>query len=105
MGRFNARRFAALDETIETTPDYKQARQLAQQTKREPQFKSSVITLNPKIDSGSQRRLQCSLSWSRVFKYLAPDADPSIQERPTLWGVPVDIEVNSPPRSFGEKAN
>ena len=94
-----------LDETIKTTPDYREARQLAQQIKREPQFKSSIITLNPKIDSGSQRRLQCSISWSRVFKHLAPDADPSIKQRPMLWGVPVGIEVNSPPRSFGEKAD
>lgn len=94
-----------LDEIIKTTPDFREARRLAQQIKREPQFKSSLITLNPKIDSHSQRRLQCSLSWSKVFKILAPDADPSIQKRPMLWDVAVDIEVQSPPRTFAKKGN
>lgn len=92
-----------LDEIIKRTPDPREARELAQQLKREPKFKSSVITLNPKIDSKSQRRLQCSLAWSKVFKILAPDADPSIQKRPMLWGAPVDIEVQSPPRTFAVK--
>lgn len=89
-----------LNDVIKHTPDYREARRLAQQIKREPKFESSILTLNPKIDSKSQRRLQCSLSWSKVFKNLAPDADPSIQKRPMLWGVAVDIEVQSPPRTF-----
>ena len=92
-----------LDAVIKATPDYKEARVLAQAIKREPKFKTSIITLNPKIDSKSQRRLQCSLSWSKVFKYLAPDANSSAQEKPLLWGVPVDIEVASAPRSFEAK--
>ena len=89
-----------LDAVIKTTADYKEARRLAQEIKREPKFKTSIITLNPKIDSKGQRRLQCSLSWSRVFKYIAPDADPGVQEKPLLWGVPVDIKVESAPREF-----
>lgn len=92
-----------LDEIIKTTPDTEMARQLAQQIKREPRFGTSILTLNPKIDSHSQRRLQCSLSWSKVFRYLAPDADPGARENPLLWGVPVDIIVNSAPRSFKSK--
>ncbi len=92
-----------LDKIIKETPDYREARKLAQQIKSEPKFKSSIITLNPKIDSKSQRRLQCSLSWSKMFKHVAPNADPSVQERPLLWGVPVDIEVASAPRSFEPK--
>ncbi len=94
-----------LDKVIKQTPDYQEARRLAQQIKREPKFKSAIITLNPKIDSKSQRRLQCSLSWSKMFVTVAPNADPSIQERPVLWGVPVDIEVASAPRSFEAKAD
>ncbi len=93
-----------LDAAIKNTPDYREARALAQQIKREPQFKTSIITLNPKIDSKSQRRLQCSLSWSKVFKYLVPTADPTSHEYPLLWGVPVDIEVASPLRSFAPKS-
>lgn len=93
-----------LDRVIKTTPDYRQARELAQQMKKRAPFNSSQITLNPKIDSKGQRRLQCSLSFVKVFQYLAPKSDPGIQERPMLWGVPVDIEVESAPRSFESKA-
>ena len=92
-----------LDAVIKTTPDYKEARRLAQEMKRQAPYSSSLITLNPKIDSHGQRRLQCSLSFGKVFQYLAPKADPGIQEKPMLWGVPVDIEVESAPRSFSEK--
>ena len=89
-----------LDRVIKDTPDYREARKLAQEMKRTAPFKSSLITLNPKIDSKGQRRLQCSLSWSRIFKYIAPTADPGVQEKPLLWGVPVDLEVQSAPRKF-----
>lgn len=92
-----------LDQVIKTTRDYKEARQLAQAMKRTAPYSSSLITLNPKIDSKGQRRLQCSLSFGKVFRYLAPKADPGIKDKPLLWGVPVDIEVESAPRSFGEK--
>lgn len=66
---------------------YEEARRQAQAIKRQPPFTGAVITLNPKIDSKIQRRLQCSLSFSDVFKILAPGADAQPQEKPTLWGV------------------
>ena len=89
-----------LDAIIKETPDYREARKLAQAMKKTAPFSTSLITLNPKIDSKSQRRLQCSLSFARVFKLLAPTADPAIQERPLLWGVPVLAAFDSPARSF-----
>ncbi len=92
-----------LDAIIKNTPDYKEARKLAQAMKKTAPFNTSIITLNPKIDSKTQRRLQCSLSFARVFKYLAPTADPAIQERPLLWGVPVLPAFDSTARSFGAK--
>ncbi|HEX8465837.1 MAG TPA: hypothetical protein VF627_14570 [Abditibacterium sp.] len=91
-----------LDKIIKTTPDYREARRLAQEMKKTKPFSTSIITLNPKIDSKSQRRLQCSLSFARVFKYLAPTSDPGVQERPLLWGVPVLPAFDSPAR--GSKA-
>ncbi|MBW3635166.1 MAG: hypothetical protein KY445_01715 [Armatimonadetes bacterium] len=89
-----------LDAVIKETPDYREARKLAQAMKKSKPFSSSIITLNPKIDSKTQRRLQCSLSFGNVFKHLAPTADPAIQERPLLWGVPVLGAFDSPARSF-----
>ncbi len=64
-----------------------EARRQAQAIKRQPPFTGAVITLNPKIDSKVQRRLQCSLSFSDVFKIVAPGTDPAAQENPGLWGV------------------
>jgi len=68
--------------------------------KRTAPFNTSIITLNPKIDSKGQRRLQCSLSFTKVFKYLAPEADPRVQEPPSLWGVLLATNIDSRPRSF-----
>lgn len=39
--------------------------------KKQPPFSEAVIQLNPKIDP-SQRRLQCSISYVRLFGNLAP---------------------------------
>ena len=89
-----------LDAVIKDTPNHVTARQLAQKMKREAPFNTSLISLNPKIDSKRQRRLQCSLTFARVFKFLAPKADQGVQEKPMLWGVPVELEVESGPRVF-----
>ena len=80
--------------------DYLEVRQRAQAMKQSQPFNTSIITLNPKIDSRGQRRLQCSLSFTKVFKYFAPEADPKIQTPPVLWGVPYTVNVASKPRSF-----
>ena len=50
--------------------------------------KPTIITLNPKIDSKTQRRLQCSLSFANFFRYLV-GVDPDTVEEDTvfsLWG-------------------
>lgn len=93
-----------LDSLIKDTPSPIAARQAAQKLKREAPFNTSIISLNPKIDSKHQRRLQCSLTFARVFKYLAPKADQGVQEKPMLWGVPVELEVESGPRTFKDAA-
>jgi hypothetical protein len=68
------------------TPE--EARKRAQAIKRQPPFTDAAITLNPKIDSKTQRRLQCSLSFPQVFRLLAPDESPRPQPVPALWGTP-----------------
>ncbi len=82
---------------------YKEVRKQAQAMKRTHPFNTTIITLNPKIDSRGQRRLQCSLSFTKVFKHLAPEADREIQDPPELWGEPLTTTVDSKPRSFREK--
>jgi hypothetical protein len=78
--------------------DHRAARAAAQKIKNAPPFTKAIITVNPKIDSKSQRRLQCSLSFKNVFKLLAPQADPKPQERPSLFGVPAPGPFWSGPR-------
>lgn len=82
-----------------------QARAAAQKMKSSPPFTSSVIVLNPKIDSHTQRRLQCSLRFEDVFRYLTPGADRSPQPQPTLWGVTFPQPLKSPPRQFAPGPN
>lgn len=85
--------------------DYREVRRSAQAMKNAPPFNQAIYTLNPKIDSRGQRRLQCSLGFDQVFKYLAPGADPAAQKTPALWGVPFTTLIHSPPRTLrsGEK--
>ncbi len=79
-----------------------EARAAAQKIKNAPPFTQSVIIVNPKIDSKTQRRLQCSLRFDDFFKHLAPDADRAPQDHPTLWGVPFPQPVTSKPRTFSK---
>lgn len=92
-----------LDGVIKNTADYQEARKLAQEMKKTAPFSTSIFTLNPKIDSKTQRRLQCSLSFAKVFKFLAPKNDPAAQKNPLLWGVPVELEIESKPRGSETK--
>ncbi len=77
-----------------------QARAAARKMKSRPPFTEAVFVLNPKIDSKSQRRLQCSLRFSDVFARLLPDADRSPDEQPALWGVPFEHTIPSKPRTY-----
>lgn len=77
-----------------------QARAAAQAIKDAPPFTQAVIVVNPKIDSKTQRRLQCSLRFADVFRHLAPDAESAPQAAPALWGVPFPAPVASKPRAF-----
>jgi hypothetical protein len=89
-----------LDATIkDRTINHVEARRRAQAIKAEPQFRTAVITLNPKIDSRVQRRLQCSLSFNEVFAHLAPDASRDASDSPELWSARVPAPFYSPPRS------
>jgi len=84
--------------------DYREARRLAQDMKRSPPFSESLITLNPKIGSTGQRRLQCSLRFSYVFDLLATHASREAIKQPVLWGVPFPGPVDSGARVFTNDA-
>lgn len=88
-----------LDATIKDkslTPE--QARAAALELKRRAPFSQAIIEVNPKIDDKTQRRLQCSLRFADVFKYLVPGATSAAQPHPALWGVAFPQPVASKPR-------
>jgi len=65
-----------------------EARRRAQEMKSQPPFSEAVMVLNPKIDSKTQRRLQCSLRFEDVLRHLAPGAESAAVSTPALWGIP-----------------
>lgn len=87
-----------LDALIkDTSRPLAETRRLAREMKSRPPFTQAVIQVNPKVGT-DQRRLQCSLRFKDVFAHLAPDADPRVQEKPTLWGRVFPGPIASPPR-------
>jgi len=79
-------------------PSVEETRRLALKMKNSPPFTGAVIQVNPKIDNHGQRRLQCSIRLSDVFKHLAPDADPQPPARPALFGVEYPGPIAAQPR-------
>lgn len=58
-----------LDSTIKNTElHYSEARKLAKELKSSDKFRQAKIILNPKIDSKTQRRLQCSLPFNIFWR-------------------------------------
>ena len=90
-----------LDTTIkDRTLSYQQARAEAQHIKTQPPFTQAHITVNPKIDSKTQRRLQCSLGFSTLFSNVVPSADQTEVDIPKLFGVESIEAFLSNPRVF-----
>jgi len=77
-----------LDRVIKTTPNYKDARTLAKAGKKD--LPEIDITLNPKIDSKNQRRLQCSLPFETFWREFAGEP-PFSNPNCTLWNEKVPL--------------
>ena len=60
---------------------------------------TSTLVVNPKIDSKSQRRIQCSLPFAAFW--LAAGREPWRQDAPELLGVPFPNPMASSARTFG----
>lgn len=90
-----------LDATIkDRTLSYQQARTEAQRIKMQLPFTQAHITVHPKIDSKTQRRLQCSLGFSTLFSTVAPEADQTSVDIPKLFGIESIEAFLSNPRVF-----
>jgi hypothetical protein len=90
----------AMDKLVkDTSRPIAEVRKEVLRRKKLPPFSQAVIQLNPKIDK-SQRRLQCSISYVRLFKNLAPGRDRKAQAFAKIFGRRIPRITSSPPRSF-----
>lgn len=87
----------ALIKDYET--NYVTVRREAKAMKSNSPFNSAKMVLNPKIDSGSQRRLQCSLPFKTFWNDVAKK-EPLEMNPVTLFGQPVPNLTFSPSRKF-----
>lgn len=69
------------------------ARHAAQAIVSRPPFTQAVFTVNRKIDSKQQRRVQCSLSQAKLFTRLARDVSMEMDAEPELWGRPAALSL------------
>ena len=77
---------------------YSTVRAKAQQWKGLPAVGTSTLVINPKIDSKTQRRIQCSLPYSTFWKYAG--RKPAPQDCPELWGHVFPNPIKSSARTF-----
>ena len=80
---------------------YEQGRAKAKEWKRvTPQVRTSRIVVNPKIDSKSQRRIQCSLPFSAFWQQTG--REPQKLDYPDLFGFRFPNPVRSSARAFNQ---
>jgi len=78
---------------------YSAAREKAREWKKEAvKVSNSQIVVNPKIDSKSQRRIQCSLPFAVFWRSVGRPAQR--EDSPTLFGREFPNPINSPSRTF-----
>ena len=77
---------------------YSTVRLKARQWKASPAVQTSTLVINPKIDSKTQRRIQCSLPYTIFWKFTG--RKPAPQDCPELWGHVFPNPINSPARTF-----
>ena len=75
---------------------------MAQDLKKTTPFFLSKITLNPKIDSKTQRRLQCGIKFNLYFEKLAVDISSEAINNPSIFGVIVPNPWKSESRKFNK---
>jgi hypothetical protein len=90
----------AMDKLVkDTSRTIADVRREVLRRKKQPPFSEAVIQLNPKINQ-SQRRLQCSISYVRLFKNLVPGRDRKAQSFAEVLGRRVPPIGTSPFRQF-----
>jgi hypothetical protein len=81
----------------DTSRPVAEVRREALEIKARPPFSKAVLQVNPKIDA-RQRRLQCSISYVRLFNHLAPGTDRGPREQAEVFGRQIPPLADSPRR-------
>ena len=101
----NAADLTLLDSAIKNIEShYSEARKMAKEIKNSDKFKQTKIILNPKIDSKTQRRLQCSLPFGVFWQeFVGRESYQNIGCE--LFGQKVPNPFLSSSRTFKPKLN
>lgn len=85
---------AQLDAIVKNrNQGHKRARRAAKAIVAQEPFARAIITVNPKIDSGRQRRVQCGLTHTLFFKHLTLQDQADLDAEPSLWGEHAPLEL------------
>lgn len=99
-GELTLEQLRAIDREVKDMGlPYATARLHARDWKRHtPAVGTARFVINPKIDSKTQRRIQCSLPFAAFWQQAGRPPQPA--DTPLLWGVPFSNPVRSAPRRF-----
>lgn len=102
-GTLTLERIAELDALVkDTSIRYDVVRRRAQEWKAlHADDSGSRIVLNPKIDSKTQRRVQCSLPFDVFWEFAGEE--PVRLDAPELYGIPFENPIVSRARTFKKK--
>jgi len=85
-------------EVKDLNEHYTTVRSRAREWKSQALVKSSAIVVNPKIDSKSQRRIQCSMPYKTFWESVDRPVNP--RPAPDLWGTEFPNPLISSARKF-----
>ncbi len=98
-GQLTLAEISAIDAVVKNQgTHYSAVRAEAQNWKRQPSVQTSKLVINPKIDSKTQRRIQCSLP-NRSFWQMV-GREPQKCDNPKLWNQVFPNPVKSSARTF-----
>ena len=90
---------SSIDKAVKNMNEhYSIVRAKAQEWKTKPAVRTSTLVINPKIDSKTQRRIQCSLPYSAFWNFAGRKHLP--QDHPELWGHVFPNPIKSSARTF-----
>jgi hypothetical protein len=90
---------STIDKVVKNLDEhYSIVRAKAQQWKTKPAVQTSTLVINPKIDSKTQRRIQCSLPYTTFWNFAG--RIPASQDYPELWGHVFPNPIKSSARIF-----